>query len=101
MKMMPPDDISHENQLQHLSEPSIFMLDVFRTADHADSFSYHTGLRANSDTWVVLILALKINVLKEITFNLTTTVGPRADETHFKKPKFFLFFFKNLKNLKS
>src|SRR6218665_4210459 len=35
MKMMPPDVISHENQLQHLSEPSIFMLDVFRTADHA------------------------------------------------------------------
>jgi len=35
MKMTPPDVISHENQLQHLSEPSIFMLDVFRTADHA------------------------------------------------------------------
>ena len=35
MKMMPPDVISHDNQLQHLSEPSIFMLDVFRTADHA------------------------------------------------------------------
>ena len=35
MKMMPPDVISHENQLQHLSEPSIFMLDIFRTADHA------------------------------------------------------------------
>jgi len=35
MKMMPPDVISHKNQLQHLSEPSIFMLDVFRTADHA------------------------------------------------------------------
>ena len=33
--MMPPDVISHENQLQHLSEPSIFILDVFRTADHA------------------------------------------------------------------
>ena len=32
---MPPDVISHENQLQHLSEPSIFILDVFRTADHA------------------------------------------------------------------
>src|SRR6218665_2014088 len=28
-----------------------------------------------SATWVVLILALKINVLKEMTFNLTTTVG--------------------------
>src|SRR6218665_2511551 len=35
MKMMPPDAISHENQLQHLSQPSIFILDVFRTADHA------------------------------------------------------------------
>src|SRR6218665_90464 len=35
MKMMPPDVISHENQLQHLFEPSILMLDVFRTADHA------------------------------------------------------------------
>src|SRR6218665_2391224 len=35
MKMMPPDVISHENQLQHLSESSIFMLDIFRTADHA------------------------------------------------------------------
>jgi len=35
MKMMPPDVISHENQLQHLSEPSIFILDVCRTADHA------------------------------------------------------------------
>jgi len=35
MKMMPPDVISHENQLQHLSHPSIFILDVFRTADHA------------------------------------------------------------------
>src|SRR6218665_507859 len=34
MKMMPPDVISHENQLQHLSEPSIFILDFFRTADH-------------------------------------------------------------------
>src|SRR6218665_1464030 len=38
MKTMPPDVISHENQLQHLSEPSIFMLDVFRTADHAGQF---------------------------------------------------------------
>src|SRR6218665_3432917 len=28
-----------------------------------------------SATWVVLILAMKINVLKEMTFNLTTTVG--------------------------
>src|SRR6218665_225925 len=35
MKMMQPNVSSHENQLQHLSEPSIFMLDVFRTADHA------------------------------------------------------------------
>jgi len=35
MKMMQPDVISHENQLQHFSEPSIFILDVFRTADHA------------------------------------------------------------------
>ena len=35
MKMMPPDVISHENQLQHLPELLIFMLDVFRTADHA------------------------------------------------------------------
>src|SRR6218665_1231489 len=35
MKMMPPDVISHENQLQHTSEPSIFVLNVFRTADHA------------------------------------------------------------------
>ena len=35
MKMMPLDVISHENQLQHLFEPSIFILDVFRTADHA------------------------------------------------------------------
>jgi len=35
MKMMPHDLISHENQLQRLSEPSIFMLDVFQTADHA------------------------------------------------------------------
>src|SRR6218665_1291360 len=35
MKMMPPDVISHESQLEHLSEPSIFMLDGFRTADHA------------------------------------------------------------------
>ena len=35
MKMMPPDFISHENQLQHLSESSIFILHVFRTADHA------------------------------------------------------------------
>src|SRR6218665_3933198 len=35
MKMMPPDVISHENQLQYLYEPSIFMLDVFRTAEHA------------------------------------------------------------------
>ena len=25
MKMMPPDVISHENQLQHLSQPSIFI----------------------------------------------------------------------------
>src|SRR6218665_1137281 len=35
MKMIPPDVISHENQLQHLSQPSIFILDVFRTAEHA------------------------------------------------------------------
>src|SRR6218665_2908649 len=41
------DVISHENQLQHLSEPSIFMLDVFRTADHADRFPYHTGACAS------------------------------------------------------
>ena len=33
--MMPPDVISHENQLQHLFQTSIFILDVFRTADHA------------------------------------------------------------------
>src|SRR6218665_2332945 len=43
MKMMPPDVISHENQLQHLSEPSIFILDVFWTATTPDRFSYHTG----------------------------------------------------------
>jgi len=42
--MMPPDVISHENQLQHLSEPSIFILDVFRTVTTPDRFSYHTGL---------------------------------------------------------
>src|SRR6218665_1501004 len=41
--------ISHENQLQHLSEPSIFMLAVFRTADHAGQIfiphrtDYHAG----------------------------------------------------------
>src|SRR6218665_1705745 len=46
MKMMPPDVISHENQLQHLSEPSIFILDVFRTADHAGQlFIPHRLLR--------------------------------------------------------
>jgi len=46
MKMMPPDVISHENQLQHLSEPSIFMLDVFRTADHAGQiFIPHRQIR--------------------------------------------------------
>ena len=49
MNMMPPDVISHENQLQHLSEPSIFMLDVFRTADHADRFSYHTGPKSGQE----------------------------------------------------
>ena len=49
MKMMTPDVISHENQLQHLSEPSIFILDVFRTADHAGQIFiphrtyYHAG----------------------------------------------------------
>src|SRR6218665_1076093 len=29
------DAACHEDQLQHLSEPSIFILDGFRTADHA------------------------------------------------------------------
>jgi len=38
MKMMPPDVISHENKLQHFSEPSIFILDVFRTADHTSTY---------------------------------------------------------------
>ena len=43
---MPPDVISHENQLQHLSEPSIFILDVFRTADHAGQiFIPHRNLK--------------------------------------------------------
>jgi len=32
---MPPDVISHENQLQHLPETTIFILDVYRAADHA------------------------------------------------------------------
>src|SRR6218665_2573248 len=81
MKMMPPDVISHENQLQHLSEPSIFMLDVFRTADHAgqifiphrprncpapglgvytpDRFSYHTGHEVNPATGISRNLAGK------------------------------------------
>src|SRR6218665_383236 len=64
MKMMPPDVISHENQLQHLSEPSIFMLDVFRTADHAGQiFIPHrpclpslapSGTRTNSKAYSTL-----------------------------------------------
>src|SRR6218665_2900963 len=54
MKMMPPDVISHENQLglQHLSEPSIFILDVFRTADHAGQiFIPHRHLFFYKRTW--------------------------------------------------
>src|SRR6218665_369029 len=51
-EMMPPDVISHENQLQHLSEPSIFILDVFRTADHAGQIfiphrPWWIGLKSN------------------------------------------------------
>ena len=58
MKMMPPDVISHENQLQHLSEPSIFMLDVFRTADDAGQiFIPHVhqlrGLRTGKPTMAI------------------------------------------------
>jgi len=49
---MPPDVISHENQLQHLSEPSIFMLDVFRTADHAGQiFIPHRHLLLSTGTY--------------------------------------------------
>src|SRR6218665_1191676 len=58
MKMMPPDVISHENQLQHLSEPSIFMLDVFRTADHAGQIFIPHRLAdfiANTIAFIVLI----------------------------------------------
>src|SRR6218665_1648273 len=44
MKMMPSDVISHENQLQHLSEPSIFILDDFRTVDHAGQIFIPHGL---------------------------------------------------------
>src|SRR6218665_2321090 len=55
MKMMPPDVISHENQSQHLSEPSIFMLDVFRTADHAGQiFIPHRMLAGFEDVPVLL-----------------------------------------------
>src|SRR6218665_2056409 len=51
MKMMPPDVISHENQLQHLSQPSIFILDVFRTADHAGQiFIPHRPTHSRSDS---------------------------------------------------
>src|SRR6218665_1164311 len=49
MKMMPSDVISHENQLQHLSEPSIFILDVFRTADHAGQIFIPHRHKANLD----------------------------------------------------
>jgi len=50
MKMMPPDVISH--QLQHLSEPSIFMLDVSRTADHAGQiFIPHRPFAAADNLW--------------------------------------------------
>ena len=55
--MMPLDVISHENQLQHLSEPSIFMLDVFRTADHAGQiFIPHRRTKAIDRLFLAIVL---------------------------------------------
>src|SRR6218665_457859 len=64
MKIMPPDVISHENQLQHLSKPSIFILDVFRTADHAGQiFIPHRPRRVAADySWSPLRRLLLIGV---------------------------------------
>jgi len=42
MKMMPPDVISHENQLQRLSEPSIFMLDILYPDSWPRRTDFHT-----------------------------------------------------------
>src|SRR6218665_3175517 len=55
MKMMPPDVISHENQLQHLSEPSIFMLDVFRTADHTGQIFIPHQLPNYINAFIIII----------------------------------------------
>ena len=54
MKMMPPDVISHENQLQHLSEPSICILDVFRTAEHAVQIFIPHRLIGSDSSFVAL-----------------------------------------------
>ena len=73
MKMMPPDVISHENQLQHLSEPSIFMLDVFRTADHAGQiFIPHRLVYATASTGTASLSLVPIVVLGIRTFGQGT-----------------------------
>src|SRR6218665_2235857 len=68
MKMMPPDVISHENQLQHLSEPSIFMLDIFRTADHAEQIFIPSQRQL---TGAVIIL------WPSVSFSLRSRSSPR------------------------
>src|SRR6218665_2117861 len=65
MKMMPPDVITHENQLQHVSEPSIFILDVFRTADHAGQiFIPHRILLREISKGISHFIILKQSVLQ-------------------------------------
>ena len=76
--MMPPDVISHENQLQHLSQPSIFILYVFRTADHAGQiFIPHRHLKTIRMHACEHILRLFQQI---ISFILNRCVNEKLDE---------------------
>jgi len=75
MKMMPPDVISHENQLQHLSEASIFMLDVFRTADHAGQIFIPHRPWPDLTTTLVILQTISI-ILFNPFLSLLVTIYP-------------------------
>src|SRR6218665_2351847 len=84
MKMMPPDVISHENQLQHLSEPSIFMLDVFRTADHAGQIFIPHRRRLNKIRPADGLNSAKDNAVCSDNFQvcLVCNMGPSIYDVH-------------------
>src|SRR6218665_1613204 len=79
MKMMPPDVISHENQLQHLSQPSIFILDVFRTADHAGQIfiPHRPGKPACFERWQVsLSVCLSLCLSLSLSLSVSLSLSP-------------------------